>query len=252
MKRRDRKDLERFNAKYRRGRGVYAPPVGDPEAAPAGPRRKLFSWIYFFGIPALMALSTLCFIAAYGVTIGMEGAGESWLVFIGGTAVSLLIWSQLQLIKIRTLIHEFKHAMAVMFTGGKVDRIAVDDDGSGQIEYTYYEDAAHYAPIIALAPYCFPLLSFPAFLAALVSPADFKLYYAFGLGLAFAADLSTGIRDLGPHQTDIEDIVGRFYLAGLFLAAAHFAWFSILAIWIGGGRHGYVELWQMVLRSFNG
>ncbi len=250
MKRRGRKDLERFNAKYRRGRGGYAPPVGDPEAvAAAGPRRKVFSWIYFFCIPALMAFSTLCFFVAYGVSAGMDGAGESWLVFIAGTAVSLLIWSQLQLIKIRTLIHEFKHAMAVMFAGGKVDRIAVDDDGSGQIEYTYPEDAEQYAPIIALAPYCFPLLSFPALLAALVSPAEFKLYYAFGLGLAFASDFSTGIRDLGPHQSDIEDIVGRFYLAGMFLAAAHFAWFSILAIWVGGGRQGYAELWQMVVRS---
>ncbi len=250
MKRRERKDLERFNAKYRRGNNAAA--VGETpaeeEAAPS--QLKSFSLSYILGTPFLTAIAILSFYVTGIVTLKSGSAGEDWLIFGISAALSLILWSQLGLQRIRTLMHEFKHAMAVMLTGGRVDKIELLEDGGGNIQYSHYDEGRRHAAIIALAPYFFPLLSFPALLICLVSPEDERSYFLLALGFTLAADLATGTRDIGPHQTDIQHVFGKFYLAGFFIAAADLCWLGIASIWVAGGRRGYVELWNLITGWF--
>lgn len=246
MKKRERKDLKRFNARYRRG--SHAPQVGTPDQAEPTVVRLTLS--YVLCMPALVGLAILFFYSAFFAAAVSPTAGAGWLVFICAGISAAIFWIQTRLTRLRTMIHEFKHAVMVMFTGGKVDKIEVGDDGGGSIEYSHYDEGARYQSIIALAPYYFPLLSFPVMLACLVSTPDMHAYYAAALGAAFATDIISGVADIGPHQTDIENIFGRFYLAGFFIAAADLAWFSVLAVWVSGGTKGFLFLWRIAAGMF--
>ena len=170
---------------------------------------------------------------------------ETWAVFATGVVGALAVIGGSSIQKLRILIHETKHAIVVLLSGNSLKNFVVGNK-TGHVEYEMYKDTVHFAPIIALAPYFFPLLSLPMLILCIAFEGQQNHFLALGLGLTFATDLSTAYTDLHPHQTDLHKISGGAITALLYLAGVHFLWTMVCLLWIAGGRNAYAHLFYTI------
>lgn len=208
--------------------------------------KKHFSFTFLLAIPGNFLIGALCLTTF--LTLFQEYIFEKqiWASFAAGLIGSAMVVGTSDMPRLRTLIHELRHAVVVVLTGNLLKSIEVKKH-SGHVNYEMYEDTLHFAPIIALAPYFFPLFSLPALAACLVFEDYDKTLLAFLLGVTLAADLVTAYGELHPHQSDLKKIVGGFFSSGLYLAGAHFMWCSVCLIWIQGGRNAYLYVGNVFL-----
>lgn len=113
--------------------------------------------------------------------------------------------------------------MVVNLSGNKVRDFKVGKN-TGHVEYAMYQDRLHYAPLIALAPYFFPLFSLPTIIAAIFLHDQYAELTIISLGFALGLDLSFSISEIHPYQTDFQSIIGGFFTSALYLAGFYLMW----------------------------
>ncbi len=167
-----------------------------------------------------------------------ETLGKECLIayFAGAFSASTIITSS-SIQKFRTIIHEVKHAVVVMLTGNKLNKI-VAGHGEGYVEYQMYKSQVHFAPLIALAPYFFPLLSLPGFVCIALYDTSYPVQGAMVLGFLLASDICFGIGEIHPHQTDFKTIVGGAFFGKIYLVGFYILWPCLMTLWVKSGVDG--------------
>lgn len=171
---------------------------------------------------------------------------EIWTVFLTGFFGGLTIIGTTAMPKFRTFIHELKHALMVMGTGNRVKDFHFDTH-TGHVQYQMASDKVHFAPIIMLSPYFFPLFSAPTLVLCLILGDYKKLIFCLILGFALASDIQTGFGELHPNQTDIKNIWGGFFSSALYLAGFHLSWVSICCMWVLAGANGFLYVGYVMM-----
>lgn len=203
------------------------------------PGRRHFSIAFLIAIPGNFILGTIGLLSLYTLLSRLGANSERWVVFATGFAAGLTIVGGTKMSTFRVFIHELKHAIMVTCTGNSIKHFKVGSE-TGHVEFEMYADKLHFAPIIALAPYFFPLFSLPVLAAAVVLEGYADPIFVLALGFFLAADLSFAYTDLHPHQTDLQHVTGGTWMALLYLAATHFLWWMICLLWVAGGRSAFI------------
>lgn len=188
------------------------------------------------GVLVLAGLSSAFCILAFSQA---PATTNQWIFFGGGLLASIALSLTFTVSRLRTLLHEIKHGVLVVLSGNSVKGITIGKN-SGHIDYTMRYDKLHFAPIICLAPYFFPLLSAPLLIAAIILDLQHRDLFLFLLGLGLGFDTCTAFYDLHPNQTDLKRIIGGFFIASIFIAAAHIFWITTCLTWVQAATQGYV------------
>jgi len=168
-----------------------------------------------------------------------------------GLVAAGLIVSTSKISRLRTIIHELKHAVLVVLTGNKLNNF-VADKHEGYVEYKMYENKLHFAPLIKLAPYFFPLFSLPMIIAFMVLDSFFPVQCAVLLGIALASDICFGVEEIHPFQTDFKKLFGGFIISKIYLVGFYLLWPAVLTLWVRSGPEGILDgsaiLAEIILR----
>jgi len=198
-------------------------------------RRTFASAAFFLAIFASFLLGSLELIHLVSLAHEYGLSKEIWFPFICGFIGALTLSLSMKVPKLRVFIHEAKHAIVVAFTGNKVTDFKVDER-TGHVSYEMYKRTLHFEPFIVLAPYFFPLFSFPAFIFAIVLENYYRVPMILILGAALAVDFETAIRELHRHQSDLKTLIGGFFLCALFLAGFSLFWLTTCLLWVLNGN----------------
>lgn len=206
---------------------------------------KVGGLAFFASIPALFIIVVANILGVISLIGKNELSGLSWLSI--GFAVGFII-SPFIRGKLYVFIHEVKHAITASLAGNKWKKLSIKG-GGGAYEYSYTKSTAHLNAFIALAPYWFPLLTIPAALFALTGTSSYEAIRII-LGVAFAIDIYTGFKDLGPHQTDLSNIRGGIVLAIPYIILMNLLTSTVILTWAIAGKEGFSEillyLWNLV------
>ena len=162
---------------------------------------------------------------------------ECLIAYFAGSFSAVIIVTSSKMQKFRTIMHEIKHAMVVLLTGNKLKKI-VAESGEGFVEYQMYKSQVLFAPLIALAPYFFPLLSLPGFVCVALYDTSFPVQGALALGFLLASDICFGIGEIHPHQTDFKQVVGGAFFSKLYLVGFYILWPCLMTLWVKSGIDG--------------
>lgn len=143
----------------------------------------------------------------------------------------------------KVLIHELKHSILSGLVGNKWRGMKIKSR-SGHFEYAYSERTARFNALIALAPYCLPLITFVAILIAVATSYQNPLRMALIIGFAYGCDLLLQWRDVSPHQSDLTVIAGGYSVAVAYVMFANLFVASCLAAWALAGVPGLLHLGQ--------
>ncbi|MDR2338495.1 MAG: M50 family metallopeptidase [Deltaproteobacteria bacterium] len=160
----------------------------------------------------------------------------------------LIIMSKLPTGRFRVFIHELKHAIFIVFTGNKINDFVVKKN-SGNVSYKITKDDIVYLPLIALAPYYFPLLSLPVLILCLWFDNTYSLELSLLLGATLAFDLNTGIHDIHHEQDDFKKILGGFLVAGTYIGGSIFCWVNTCLLWVIGNNNGFIFCFENTLNA---
>ncbi len=207
---------------------------------------KVGSFGFLFAIPSVFLLGLFGLIVVISLFEINGFEKKIWTLFGGGAIAAFIFSLSLKLPRLRTLIHEIKHAAVVVLTGNSVKGLEIGKH-TGQIDYSMRLDKLHFAPLIGLAPYFFPLLSLPVLIVCLIWQNEYYEELLLLLGVTLATDIATGIYELHPNQTDIKRMIGGFAIAGTFIAGCHLLWTTTCLIWVIGKRDGFVYAWDLLL-----
>lgn len=142
-----------------------------------------------------------------------------------------------------------KHAVVVLLTGNKLKKI-VAESGEGYVEYQMYKEHVHFAPLIALAPYFFPILSFPGFICVALYDANYPVQGSLALGFLLGADICFGIGEIHPHQSDFKQVVGGALFSRLYLMGFYILWPCLITLWVKSGLDGINKGAILILEHF--
>jgi hypothetical protein len=154
-----------------------------------------------------------------------------------GLIAAVLIVASSKIHKFRTIIHEVKHAVMIMLTGNKLKSI-VAEKHEGHVEYQMYKERLHFAPLIKLAPYFFPLFSLPMFGIAMIFDSFYAVFCSLLLGASLGADAAFGIEEIHPFQTDFKKLLGGFFISKIYLVGFYLFWSLSLTLWVRSGPDG--------------
>jgi hypothetical protein len=204
-------------------------------------KSKRGSLAFFLAIPVSFAGSAF----ALNTILNRQSLNPLWseqiLIFTFGALATCVIWLSASVRYLRTLIHELRHAILVVLTGGTIKRITVKA-GSGSVHYNYRLDHSRFTPFIGLAPYFLPVCSLPALLLFACFTDEDRSLAALILGLLYGFDLFTAVREFGPHQTDLKKLRGGVATGFLFALSVNLFWSTLLALWVVAGNIGFAEL----------
>jgi len=216
--------------------------------------KKRFSFAFLLSIfsnfilTAVFLLTIIHYETKYNIDI------QEWYIFGIGIlgALGLIVSSKIS--KFRVFIHELKHSILVGLSGNVLKDFVVKKN-TGHVEYQMYQDKAHYAPLISLAPYFFPLFSLPAFILVLFIREPYPIQSIMLLGFTLGADLTFSISEIHSHQTDFQVIVGGFLVSALYLVGFYMMWSfacSILAIYgVDAFRISLDIAYEMALKLYS-
>lgn len=212
--------------------------------------KKVGNFGFFLAIPSsYIIVFILSFAAFYLLSIYPQNK-EKWSLFLVGAISATSFISTSKLYKLRVFIHELKHAIVVILTGNKLQEMKVGKR-EGHVTYLMYWNKKHFAPLITLSPYFLPLLSAPVLMLAMYFEKDYPLLFSAILGITLAADLTFGVQDLHPAQTDLSKLFGGFFIAGLFLTGMYLAWSLICILWMIAGRKAFLFVFYGLYRFVN-
>jgi len=185
--------------------------------------KKRFSFAFLLSIisnyllAAVFLLTAISYQAQYNIDI------QEWYVFGIGVlgAVGLIVSSKIS--KFRVFIHELKHSILVGLTGNVLKDFEVKEK-TGHVKYQMYQNKVHYAPLISLAPYFFPLFSLPVFIAVLFLRETYIIQSIILLGFSLGADMTFSVSEIHSHHTDFQVIFGGFLVSALYLVGFYMMW----------------------------
>ena len=209
--------------------------------------KRPFSIAFIIAIPGNFILASIALISFVSLMQNYILDEEIWAIFLTSFIGAVAIVGSSKIQTFRTFIHELKHAVVVIFTGNNLKNFVVEKE-TGHVEFEMYKDKLRFAPIIALAPYFFPLFSLPALIVCLVMENNSDLLLAALLGITLAVDISMAYTDLHPHQSDLKKVTGGFFASLLYLASAHFLWIMICLLWVVGGRNAFVYTGYVIMQ----
>ncbi len=178
----------------------------------ANPQKKVGGLTFLLSIPALILLVSGIYFVLIPTVFIINSTALIWLA--GGSLIGLIFAKPLSKGRIYVFIHEVKHAVVSSIAGNKWKKMKVGPE-TGSFEYTYYKHTAHLNAFISLAPYWFPLISIPTWILALINSDIF--YFKGVVGFVLGLDLYMGLKDMGPHQTDLSSIRGGVKVAKLYI-----------------------------------
>jgi len=199
---------------------------------------KAFSLAFWLAIPSYFFLGAVFFIALLLLFDKHLFPREIWIAFLFGFLASVAVFGTADCRILRTFVHELKHGAAILLYGGSLKDFKVGT-AEGHVEYEISKESLHFVPRIGLAPYCFPLLSCPTLIGALIFESDYRVFFSLLLGLALGADVSLSYAELDPRQTDFKKIAGGFFASAFFIAGVFFFWVSACLLWVCAGRLGF-------------
>lgn len=177
---------------------------------------------------------------------------ECLIAFFASAFSATIIITSSKIPKFRTIIHEIKHAVVVILTGNKLNKI-VAESGEGFVEYQMYNSTVHFAPLIALAPYFFPLLSLPCLICVALYDTSYPVQGSLALGFALACDICLGLGEIHPHQSDFKQVVGGAIFSKLYLVGFYILWPSLITLWVKSGitgiQHGILFITEHIVKS---
>lgn len=194
-------------------------------------------------MPSISLLASIPLVSVFGVLSAaflshqLTSEANEYLslgIFGGCFLVTSIVFSRNILPRLKVCLHELKHAAIVILTGNRITDFHFEKN-TGHVKFEISSRKIRFRPLIALAPYFYPLLSLPVLLISFFMW-DYYILIASGLlGAALGIDLTTAWRDLHPKQTDLK-IKGGFLVFGPFLAFSNFSWLMICTIWALGGN----------------
>ena len=202
----------------------------------------LLSILFLFVLGACFLISSITIFLTTGARDGQLG------IFLFAMIGTQIILAGLPPGRIRIFIHEVKHALLIAATDNKISDFSVDKHG-GHVAYKIDKKDFHYLPLIALAPYCYPLLSLPAFVLCLIFSDSYPIQLSLLLGVTLAFDLNTGIHDIHSEQEDFKKVAGGFLIAGSYIAGWIFFWVNACLLWVIGNNYGFVFSANMLFYS---
>ncbi len=199
--------------------------------------------VWFFLSLLFLFLSTIILLPAWANTLFSELTFTRFRASVGGIIFGVGITALFLRGPISTLIHELKHKVLSGLVGNKAKKVSIDGE-EGAFEYEYTKDTAKYNAFISLAPYFLPL-----FVILLIPFWGFRFGWGEAtrvliLSAAWAIDLTTGVRDISPHQTDFKDIVGGFRVGIIYVVFMNILIAMILTAWIAGDWDGVLGLFS--------
>ncbi len=203
---------------------------------------------FLIAIPGVLLLTALSSAICILALSQRPVTANHWMFFGGGLLASIALSLTFTVSRLRTFLHEVKHGVLVVFSGNSIKGITIGKN-SGHIDYTMRYDKLHFAPIICLAPYFFPLLSAPVLITGLFLDLQHRDLLLFLLGLGLGFDTATAFYDLHPNQTDLKRIIGGFFIASIFIAAAHIFWITACLTWAHAGTQGYLAATTIIYQK---
>lgn len=196
---------------------------------------KHTSIAFWLSIPCTFFLGSVLLITSYTLTSQYFFDNEKWALFLIGFLGGIVALAILPLTRTRVFLHELKHALMVVVSGGKLKGFLVRKD-SGLVTYEISEKHASAGPAITLAPYCFPMLSLPVLLAAVILQDGRQLLFSALLGFTLGIDLSMCLGEVRPVQTDFKAVMGGFLFSALYIGGWLYCWTNLCLLWVVGGR----------------
>ncbi len=156
---------------------------------------------------------------------------------------------------ISVFLHEFKHSLFSGFVGNRPKKLKIGKN-TGAFTYEYTRETAKYNAIIALAPYWTPLFTVPMLtMPYMLQIAPLHSVHTFLVGLAYGADLTMSIRDIGPHQTDFSRLTGGYFSGIIYVFLINSGTFFTLVAWIIAdtkGLAGLAKTWWIIINFLVG
>lgn len=138
---------------------------------------------------------------------------------------------------LHVFIHELKHAVVSNLVGNKSKGIKYGDE-AGAFRYQYTKRTSHFNAFISLAPYCLPIATVVALVAAETTMRSEHRIAAFIVGIGYGIDTVLNSRDISPIQTDITLIRGGYHVGLAYIAAWNIAFLGVLVSWVFQGFEG--------------
>ena len=164
--------------------------------------------------------------------------------FLAGILVASTLFSE----RIKTLVHELKHAAVVVLTGNKIKEISVGS-GEGHVHYEAYKETSHLEPFVAMAPYFFPLFSLPILIASFFIDPFYPTAALYCLGIFYGIDLTTGYLEITSYQSDLKRIYGGFIATRSFLISTNLLYLLLVLFWAFTGRPGLFVSLQLLSKA---
>ncbi len=207
---------------------------------------KHSSIAFWISIPCTFFIGSTFLITSLTLTSQHFFDHEKWALFLMSLLCGVLLLTLFRLERTRVFLHESKHALMVIVSGGKLRGFEVHRS-TGQVTYEISDNHRSAGPIITLAPYCFPMLSLPVMVAALVLQDGHHLVFSLLLGFTLGIDLTMCIGEVRPAQSDFKQVQGGFLFAAMYIGGWLYCWSNFCIIWVVGGRDaiwysGYLAL----------
>lgn len=199
--------------------------------------QKVGSIAFYVAIPCSFILATTFCYSLVKVVMNVTLSRETLTLFGCSFLGAVIVFGTSKIPRLRTFLHESKHAVLVILTGNKLKEFKAAKD-TGHVSYDLYTDRIHLGPFITLAPYFFPLFSLPLFFIAIIAGNWYSELFIVLLSFSLGLDLTTALQELHPHQSDLQRIFGGKWIAYLFIGGANLAWSLICLLWILGGWQG--------------
>ena len=208
--------------------------------AEVSPEGSVWSIPFFLATIGNFVLSFLVYALLIVSHSRTELFRESQIAFFSGLVLTLPLVLTTKMRKFRTIIHEFKHAFVVILTGNKLKKIVANHD-DGYVEYEMYKHTLHFAPIISLAPYFFPLFSAPALFCSLFIESNSLVISCLILGICLASDICFGIGEVDPNQSDFRSMFGGYWLSKLYIVGFYLFWPALVYYWVKVGSSNMLD-----------
>jgi hypothetical protein len=209
--------------------------------------QRLWSLPFFVSIPVFYGLFAVSVKTAWDA-IEIRGVDSVQVaLFVHGFIFALVILASRRLERLRTFLHELKHAAAIIVTGGTLTGFHSGRD-TGYVEYKITKSGRRFEPFVGLAPYFLPLLSGPVLAVCVFLEGNWKYGGLYVLSFAFAADIITAYEELRRPQVDLVIIWGGYITTRLFIIGANLCWSGLIAIWLLAGREGYLYAALLLIR----
>jgi hypothetical protein len=167
---------------------------------------------------------------------------KSYIWFTAGVAAYLALRRLFRqnIVFLETFTHELTHTVAGLMLFQRIDSFTATNGGGGVIEHSGRHSNNF---LISLAPYCLPIFTFFLLLFKYMIAAKSLWVFDVLTGLTAGFHFVAMVKDIGPHQTDIQECGYLFSYLFIFAFLLFNASIILWAVEYGIGR-AFVNWWE--------